>query len=57
MLLLTSYGIQGALIGALVDSLIQGQRVIYRATGSARRLTVSPLLARGRRGVALSLGF
>ncbi len=54
---LTSGGIQGALVGAIVDDKIQEQRVIYRATGAARRLTVSPLLSRGRRGVAVSLGF
>ena len=54
---LTAGGFQGALVGALVDSQIEGQRVIYRATGAVRRLTVSPLLSRGRQGVAVSLGF
>ena len=51
------YGGIGAGIGAGVDALIEGRRVIYRSSGSARRLTVAPLLARGRRGVAVSLGF
>ncbi len=50
-------GLAGAVVGSFVDSRIEGQRVIYRASGAARRLTVSPLLARGRRGVAVSLGF
>ena len=51
------YGGIGAGIGAGVDALIEGRRVIYRSSGSARRLTVAPLVSRGRRGVAVSLGF
>ena len=57
MWLTLSNSLIGAAIGAFVDSQIEGQRVIYRATGSARRLTISPLLSRGRRGVTVSLGF
>ena len=51
------FGGVGVMVGAGVDAVIQEQRIIYRPTGSARRLTVSPLLSRGRRGVAVSLGF
>ena len=48
----------GAALGAGVDAMIQGSHVIYGPTGAARkRLTVSPLLAADRRGVAVSLGF
>ena len=50
-------GLMGSGIGAGIDALIWGRRVIYRSSGSARRFTVSPLVSRGRRGVAVSLGF
>lgn len=51
------FGGAGVMVGAGVDAGIQEQRIIYRPTGSARRLTVAPLLSRERRGVAVSLGF
>ena len=51
------FGGVGAMVGAGVDAGIQEQRVIYRPTGSARRLTISPMLSRGRQVVAVSLGF
>lgn len=46
----------GAGIGAMVDAGIQGNRVVYSAK-SDRRVKISPLVSRDRRGVALSLGF
>ena len=46
----------GAGIGAMVDAGIQGNRVVY-SVKSERRVRVSPLLTRDRRGVVLSLGF
>ena len=55
--ILAGMSVLGAGLGVVIDAMIQGRRVIYRSSGSARRLTVSPLVARGRRGVAVSLGF
>ena len=51
------FGAAGIGIGVGFDAFVQDSRVVYRATRSARRLTVSPLLTRDRRGVSLSLGF
>jgi hypothetical protein len=52
------YGGLGAGIGAGVDAMIRGTQVIYaKPTGSSARLTLSPVVARDRKGVALSLGF
>lgn len=53
------YGAIGAGIGAGVDLLIQraDSRAIHESSRSSRRIAVSPLLSRSRRGVALSLGF
>ena len=56
-IVLANTSILGAVLGVVIDAIIQRRRVIYRLSGSARRLTVSPLVARGRRGVAVSLGF
>ena len=47
----------GAGIGAGIDALVPGRRLIYRSTGAGRRVTVAPLLAVDRRGVSVSLGF
>ena len=53
-----SLGDAGASIGALVDANHSGSRVVYDPTrGSSRRVSVSPLLSRNRKGVAVSLGF
>ena len=57
MYLTSTFAGLGAALGIGIDTAIVGRRVIYRSTGSTRRLIVSPLLARGRRGVAVSLGF
>ena len=51
------YGLMGAAVGAFVDSRIRDDRIIYTAARSERRVKVGPLVSRGRRGVALSLGF
>lgn len=52
------YGGIGAGIGAGVDALIEGRRVIYARSGSARStLTVAPLLGRTRKGMRVSLRF
>ena len=55
--LLAGTSVFGAFLGVIIDAFIQGRRVVYRSGGSARRLTVSPLVARGRRGVTVSVGF
>ena len=56
--LITSvYGAAGAGIGVGVDALVEGSQVVYRARRSARRLSVTPLLSRDRRGLSVSLGF
>lgn len=51
------YGAAGAGIGAGLDSLHQGSRVVYRAAPSDRRLALSPVVSRERQGVSVSLGF
>lgn len=53
------YGASGAGIGAAVDLLVKraDSRAIHESSRSSRRIAVSPLLSRDRRGVALSLGF
>ena len=47
----------GTGIGVGVDALIPTRQVIFRSPAAARRLTVAPLLARNRQGVAVSIGF
>jgi hypothetical protein len=50
------YSGMGAGIGAGVDALIEGQRVIYANPGSPRaRLSVAPVLRGPRKGVLVSL--
>ncbi len=51
------FGAAGAGIGAGLDSLHQGSRVIYRAAPSNRRLAVSPRLSRDGAVLSVSLGF
>lgn len=52
------YGGIGAGIGTGIDALIEGRRVIYARSGSARStLTVVPLLGRTRKGMRVSLRF
>ena len=50
-------GAAGTAIGVCLDGLHEGSQVIYSAGGSNRRLAVSPLLSRSRRGLSVSLGF
>ena len=47
----------GAGIGAALDALVPGRRLIYRSAGEARRVTVAPLVATARRGISVSLSF
>ena len=51
------YAAAGTGIGIGLDALVPSRQVIYRSTGSARRVTVAPLLAGDRRGMAVALGF
>ncbi len=50
------YGAMGAGIGAGVDALISGQRLIFERPGRAR-VTASPMFGRGQRGVRLAVTF
>ncbi len=49
----------GALGGWAVDALNEGWEVVYRAVdyNAARSVRVRPLVARGRRGIAMTLRF
>ena len=47
----------GAGIGAGVDALIKDSRVIYRASPSRQRFTVSPVVSPERQGLSVSFGF
>ena len=48
----------GAGIGVGLDALVRGRQVtIYRSSGTARSVTVAPLVARNRRGLAVAFGF
>ena len=51
------FGAAGAGVGVGVDALIERSQVVYRAEDASRRLTLSPLLSRDRRGLSLSLAF
>ncbi len=51
------FGAAGASVGIGVDALVESSNVIYSANRSARRISVSPLLSRHHRGLALSVGF
>ena len=47
----------GAGVGVGLDALVPSRQVIYQSAGTARRVTVAPLVARDRRGLAVSFGF
>ena len=47
----------GAGIGIGVDALIRGRRTIYEAPRQSTQLRVAPILARGARGVQVSVDF
>ena len=51
------YAAAGTGVGVGLDALAPSRQVIYRSTGTARRVTVAPLLAGERRGLAIALGF
>ena len=51
------FGGAGAGVGALVDLGRVGSSVVYETRSSSRRVSVAPLLARDRTGVAVSFGF
>ncbi len=44
-------------VGVGIDALLPSRQVIYQSTGTARRVTVVPLVGRDRRGLAVSFGF
>ena len=50
-------GMVGLWIGVGVDHLIQEERVVWPRARSWSRVSVAPLLAPDRRGVAVSLSF
>ena len=47
----------GTGIGVGLDALIPSRQVIYKSTATVQHVTVAPLLASNRRGVAVSFGF
>jgi hypothetical protein len=47
----------GAAAGVGIDALITRKQTIYRKNSRPSKLTVSPLVGRGRRGVAVSVRF
>ena len=51
------YAAAGTGIGAGLDALVPSRQVIYQPARTARRLTVAPLVARNRRGLAVTVGF
>ena len=56
-LFMSLFGAAGAGIGIGLDAGYVRSQVIYTARRPTRRVAVSPLLSRHRRGVAVSLGF
>ena len=51
------FGMVGLWIGVGVDHLIREERVVWLRASSRSRVSVAPLLASDRRGVAVSLSF
>ena len=49
--------VAGMGIGMGIDAATVSGQIVYQSTGIARRVTVAPLLARNRRGLAVSFGF
>lgn len=47
----------GTAIGAGIDAMRDGGRVVYRARSQARNLSMAPMIAGGRRGVRVSVRF
>ena len=47
----------GTGVGVGLDALVPSRQVIYQPTGTARGVTVAPLLSSDRRGLAVSFGF
>jgi len=47
----------GTAIGAGIDALIDGRRVLYRSGQQKRSLTIAPIHARDRRGVQVAVRF
>ncbi len=47
----------GAVAGLGIDALIHGTVVAYTAPGAQQRVRVAPMVARGRRGVWLTIAF
>ena len=51
------YAAAGTGIGVGLDALVPSRQVIYQSAGTARRVTVAPLVTRDRRGLAVAVGF
>ena len=49
--------VEGGLIGMLVDSMHRGRTTVFRAASVPSRIGVAPLIARGERGVVVSMTF
>jgi hypothetical protein len=47
----------GAAAGAGIDALITRRQVIYQKGAGGRRVSVSPMFGRGRRGAAITVTF
>ncbi len=47
----------GTGVGVGLDALMPSRQVIYQSTGTARRVTVAPLVASNRRRLAVSFSF
>ena len=56
-LLALTYGAMGAGAGAGIDALVSSDRVIFARRGTVSKLTVGPMLSRGRSGFLASLRF
>ena len=53
----TLFAGMGAAAGVGIDALMTRKQVIYRKSGRDTRISVSPLIGRGRRGAAVALAF
>ena len=51
------YAAAGTGVGVGLDALVPSRQVIYQSTGTTRRVTVAPLVAHDRHGLAVSFGF
>jgi hypothetical protein len=47
----------GAAIGVGIDALVRGNTLIYARSPPSAKVTLSPILGRGRTGALLAIGF